>query len=183
MKNIIITLITGLIVVSCNPKKKNGYFDNQSVESALELNDKMFELPITFDKAKDIFNIDEFGRKGDIDNRKYLVHHKDGKNIIGITYYVRNYKENPDKSVKIVTDPRKKYIAEFEKKNNMKFKKLDIENTAFVNPNFVYIKLKDNSVIVIGTMLYNLMYNSYTTISYFKEVEKGEIKTYLGQLY
>lgn len=155
----------------------------QIKSNEIQLNRKIFELPMTVNEANIIFDIDEYGRSGSIDNRKYLIHEKGDNNVIGITTYLRNYKENSNKSVKIATHPREKYITEFEKEYGVKFKKLDIDNAALINPNFIYTELEDGGILVIGTMYYNLMYNTYTVISYFKGIKKDEFIPYLYQLY
>jgi len=148
----------------------------------LKIEGKTFNLPMTKELAKKIFDLNEFDRNGDINNRKFLAH-KDKDSIIGITSYKRCYKESPEKSVKVLDCPRKKYISDLEKRYKSKFKKLDIKNVAFINPDFIYMELKNGNIIIIGTMHYNLMYNTYTTVSYFHGITIKDLANYLSTLY
>jgi len=154
----------------------------QKEAKKLKLEGKTFNLPMTQELAKKVFNLNKLDRNGDINNRKFLAHKK-SDSIIGVTSYKRCYKETPEKSVKVLDCPRKQYISELEKKYNSKFKPLNIKNVAFINPDFVYMELKGGKIIVIGTMYYNLMYNTYTTVSFFHGVTVKDLANYLSALY
>jgi hypothetical protein len=144
---------------------------------------KTFDLPMTEEIARKTFNLNEFDRNGNIDNRNILVHKKVDDTVVGVTFYTRHFKENSEKSMEVQEYPRKKYITKLEEKYNLTFKPLDIGNTAFINPDFVYMKLEDGNIIVVGDMYYNLMYNSYATVSFFKGIKVKELSSYISTLY
>ena len=155
----------------------------QTKTNHLDFNGELFELPMTEKSAQKKFNLDKYDRNGDIDNRKYLAHKDSNDVVIGITSYIRCYKENLEKSVEVKIDSRENYITDLEKKHGSTFKLLNIGNVAFINPNFVYMELKNGLIIVIGTLHYNLMYNTYTTVSYFNGITVEQLPEYLWNLY
>lgn len=172
-KSLILSLCTIWISISCT----------QTSAKQFEFDGRTFDLPMTADLAKKTFDLDKFDRNGGINNRKILAHKKNDEIIIGITSYIRDYKENSAQSVDVREYLRKKYIADLEEEYKSVFKLLDISNTAFINPDFMFMELKDGSIIVVGTMYYNLMYNTYTTVSFFRGITLDELPHYLSVLY
>ncbi|MCJ8292694.1 MAG: hypothetical protein MJK07_23210 [Flavobacteriales bacterium] len=149
----------------------------------IKFEEKKFSLPMTKEVARKTFDLDKYHQNGHINNCNFLAHLKNDSTVIGITFYKRIYKENLEKSLEVSEYSREKYIADLEKKYDSTFKLLDIENVAFINPQFVYLELEDGSVIVVGSLYYNLMYNTYTTISFFHDITIKELRSYLRNYY
>lgn len=139
---------------------------------------------MTTKSAKKTFSLDKSYRRGTIDNRRIFAHKSNDLKIIGVTFYRRVYEENPKANLKEASNSREKYISEFETKYNLKFKPLNIKNLSFPNPDFVYMELSNGViVVVVGSMYYNLTYNTYTSISFFQGIGAEKLDAYLQLLY
>ncbi|HAS44390.1 MAG TPA: hypothetical protein DCS93_28185 [Microscillaceae bacterium] len=152
---------------------------------SMELNfeGKTFNLPMSTKMAQDKFNLNKYHRNGDINHRKFVSHVKGDETVVGITAYTRIYKENSESSVEVIDNPREQHIAKLQKKYKSTFKPLKMGNPFFIDPKFVYMELEDNTIVVVGTLFYNLMYNTYTTVSFFKGVTVQDLPKYLRALY
>ena len=73
------------------------------------------------------------------------------------------------------------YISELEKEYGLKFKQFKVgshmykRNLSLWNTNYVYMELEDGGIIVVGSMLMNLSYNTFTSISFFYGVTVDDL--------
>ena len=167
-KLLLCTFLAMLTFISC---------DSTSVEiNYKELN---FELPLSLNKVKSKFNInsDKTLRKGDIGNREILLYKDSNQEIIGITFYE---KYETHRGLK---EAHKKNYVNLEKIFNKKFKAFDFSFFSSLTGKYYLITLENGLTIVLGDVMYNLASNNYVTVSFFRNVNKKELITFLNNIY